>query len=624
VGLIPGKKSFSAVRLRPGQFAFWLFWKNSMRDFAQRQPQATKLLLAAVQRPHVAAVESTQHKHPVLRAQHSLGNRATRQILLSGRELEARKLLALAPDKPGGPAPAAAETADQSHVPTNWFLDFWGVGNGGHQKGRGDRQEGDVAVVNHLIVGPKDESREFELAGVALSSGFSRLGALNHRKGRGSASGSVSYAQRKDIEAKLVFSEKADKKVLAAAKAAAQKKVEELIFHNTDVSGNWSEVERQAASAAAEHLPEGSDAKVEIALKGQHHQVPLDTVDYDVHNPSLCTAKITVPTTTQSVGWSRTDTQESAQKNQSASVDKTHVEVDVGGSQSHTQTRSHSDVEGKADSRTDTSQQHHATRTHTETEYGIGWADIDASSKLIADHIVTTLGSSWLTVTNQLYDKKDGGAVPGATGPEPSTGDKIKGWLKDKAKQAIGWAKDTVINKAKDFLKSKIKGYILKAIDIDAPWFYLLDWGFDYLVDKLQSKASATKSPDQTAKPSSTQVGTAIKNVSQITSGQLTAVQQDTYNELQGYFRKVYDKDEESITDKGSTHSSGSASVKASGGSSSDTEAGHADVKTTTDSQKSKEGSQEEHTGTSRTYYGTTVSVIAGHPVLQVTVEDKT
>jgi hypothetical protein len=596
-----------------------------MRTFAQRQRKTKKVTVAAIGRRKPAAAESTEHKHPVLRLQHTLGNRATRQILLArAQELDGRKVLALAPDA-SKPAPTAA-TGDQSHVPTNWFLDFWGVGSSRGQKGRGDRQEGDVAVVDHFTVGPKDEAQEFEHAGNALAAGYSHLGTINHRKGRGSATGTVSYAKQKDIEAKLIFSEKADKKVVAAAKAAAQKKVEDLIFRRTDVSGNWSEVERQAAAAAAELLPEGSDPKVEITLKGQHQRVPLDTVDYDVQNPSLCTAKITVPTTTQSVGWSRTDTQEKAKKSEAASAEKTHVEVDVGGSKAHTESKSSSDVEAKAESRTDTSAEHKATKTHTEAEYGITLTDIEANTRIIADHIVSSIGTTWTTVTNQLKDQKGGGDVPGATSDEPSTAGKIWNWLKDRGKSALGWAKDkvvgAVVDKAKKLFKDKVIGYLLKGLEMDSPWFLLANWGVDYLVDKLRGTAHARKDADQTGPQRPTQV-VAIQNFAQLVTESSTAVKEETYNGLLEQFRASYKHDEESSKDKGSIQSGSSASVKASGSSSADTQAGHAEVKSTSDSQKSKDESQEEHATTSRTYYGTTVSVIAGHPVLQVTVENQ-
>jgi len=599
-----------------------------MRTFAQRQPKAKKLTLAAIPRRKSAAAESTQYKHPVLRLQHTLGNRATRQILLArAQELEGKKVLALAPDA-SKPAPTAA-TADQSHIPTNWFLDFWGVGNGGRQKGRGDRQDKDVAVVKNLTIGPKDEAKVIEHAGDALSSGYSHLGSFSHRKGHGSATGSVSYAQQKDIEVKLIFSEKADKKVLAAAKAAAQKRVEELILKNSAISGDWSEVERQAAAAAAEHLPEGSDPKVEITLKGQHQQEPLDTVDYNVQNPAVCTAKIVVPTTTTSVGWSRTDTQEHGNKAETTTLDKTHVEVDAGGSKQHKDDKSSSSVDVKTDSKTDTTKDHKSTKTHTETEYGISWDDIEKSSKQIAEHMALSVCNSWKLVTKKLQDTTGGGVVSADEGPGLSLGDKIKRWLKEKGKQALGAAKDFLVKKVKDIVKDKVKGFVKKMIGAEAWWFTILDWGIDFVGDELKGKLWVNKSKDQqgaNGQPphSSNQAqDSTLDWVYYAVHEASMASQQETEQHLSGHFSDIYKKDEESTSDKSSTHSSGSTSVKTSSGSSSDSDTSHSDVKSASDAQQKKEDLQLEHVTTSRTYHGTTISVIAGHPVLQVTVEEQ-
>jgi hypothetical protein len=202
------------------------------------------------------------------------------------------------------------------------------------------------------------------------------VGHYDHPKGPGAVKASVSYASRKELDVKLSWSEQKKGQTNLAASNAAKAKVEELIFHNSDVSGDFTEVQRQAAAAAAEHLPEGSSPTVEITWRGNHDEHSPKDVMYDVRNPSLCTVGIYVPTTTTAAPWSRTDTEVHVKKDESGNAAAVHVETDAAAGKVHTEGGSAGSVEVKKGAGTDTSATHKSSKTHNETAYGVTWDEI--------------------------------------------------------------------------------------------------------------------------------------------------------------------------------------------------------------------------------------------------------
>ena len=193
----------------------------------------------------------------ILKRQQTIGNRAVQRLIQA----------------------QAVAAPSKERVPTDWYLDFWGTGASRGVKARADRDEHDVLVLKDLTVGPEDDSKTFKNTGNARESGLSHVGQYDHPKGHGVLYGEVSYATQKELDVKLSWSDQKKGQTNLAAESAAKKAVEKLIYENTDLSGDWSAVEKQAATAAAEFLPEGSAPTVEIAWKGNHGQVPLDVVE---------------------------------------------------------------------------------------------------------------------------------------------------------------------------------------------------------------------------------------------------------------------------------------------------------------------------------------------------------
>jgi hypothetical protein len=534
---------------------------------------------------------------------------------------------------PATNAPAAP--APRETVLTNWFVDFSGVANNGKKKGRGDRDPGDVLILEDLEIGPKDKPKRFAKAGDALKSGYSKLGTYDHPKGPGSAGGTVSYASRKELDIKLTWDGQKKRETNPAAMSAARQTVEQLIFHPSDVSGDWNEVERRAADAAAEKLPDGSNPKVEIQWRGNHQEYSLKTVDYDVQRPSLCTAEISVPTTTSSVDWSSSDTKVHVNNDETHSANQSHVDTDVEASKAHSSDNSSASVDVNKAHDKDASDQHKSKKTHTEEKYGVQFEEIEKSSRHVFDSMADSLQISWWKLTNALQVEPDAKKVD--SDAEQGVGDRIKNWFKDRGQDLIDFAKNKLISKVKGFFSSKIKGYLKKLLFVveegEAWWFPVVGWGVDWLVnkvgDKVLGKVSIEKGKDSKQPP---------PVESNSTPGSLTTVQLydeirniahsfDTWTEFdkstKEWFSREFRSDEQESSNKSHEHSKDDLSVKARSDSSSDSDAAHARVRTSSDHQDTAGSAQSDVITSTRAYHGTTIRVVAGQPVLTIKIQEK-
>jgi hypothetical protein len=395
----------------------------------------------------------------ILNLQRAIGNRAVQRLLLSRKPddqpTDAKSPAAVA-DKGAVSNPPAKADAPTDTVATNWFLDSWGVA-GDRKAGRAGRRDSnpeDVIIVDGLTIGSDQNTKTFEMAGNALPSGRSRLGPFAHSKGPGDADGVVSYATQRDIVVdfkantppetgpmdKAAKAQKlADEK---AVKASTEKMVLDLIRRkDSEVSGDWSEVEKQAVAAAAQQLPAGSNPTVKIDSKVKHDKFRLQTTPYQVEKPAACTVKIDVPTatTTYQVSGGESDT--------------TKVSLGVGGSASESQK-----------------------------------LDIGGEIKTFFQNT----RSSFVQTVNSMHHKivtNGPGTVESDKGSDLSLSERAKKWLKDKASSLWETAKDKLIGKAKSFLENKLAQWIIKGLELDSYIeIKLTEWVVDWLGDKAADK----------------------------------------------------------------------------------------------------------------------------------------
>ncbi len=335
--------------------------------------------------------------------------------------------------------------------------------------GRSDSRPDDVLILEGLTIGSDQNTKTFELAGNALPSGRSRLGPFDHSKGPGDADGVVSYASQRDIVVdfkantppetgpmdKAAKAQKlADEK---AVKASTEKMVLDLIRRkDSGVSGDWSEVEKEAEVAAAQQLPAGSNPTVKIDSKVKHDKFRLQTTPYRVDKPSACTVKINVPTATTTY------------QVQGGESDTTTVSAGAGASSSESQK-----------------------------------IDVGAEVKTF----VQTTRSSFIETVNSMH-KKIAAPTTGpidSEGPDLSLSERVKKWLKDKASGLWETAKNKLFDKAKSFLENKLAQWIIRGAELDGYIeIKLTEWAVKWLGDKAADKIKGwfvhTKS-DPTKKP---------------------------------------------------------------------------------------------------------------------------
>jgi len=420
---------------------------------------ARPMLKLRVQQPSVetATGAAKTPSQRVLKLQRAIGNRAVQRILSRQPDSDVA-------DKGQAPATGnkpAVSSADKGALavettPTDWYLDSWGVGSDiGGRAGRRDSRPDDVLMVEGLKIGSGRNSKIFEQAGNALRSGRSRLGSFDHSKGAGNVNGVVKYISQREINVNFKPNlppesgplDKAAKAQRQAVEAETKKMLLDLIRkEDNELSGNWDEMEKKAAAAAAEQLP-GSKPEVKIDTKVQHTGHRLETTQYQIDKPSACTIKIIVPTstTTYQVHGGQADT--------------TTIAAGASGSSSQSQ------------------------------KIDMGWE--------IKTWIQKTK-SSFIETVNSLHEQiKSNG--PGEIssdkgsdkGSDPSLTARAKKWLKDKASGLWEKAKSTIIDKGISLLKNRLTKWILKGLELEsyieiklAEWF--VDWLGDKAGDKLK------------------------------------------------------------------------------------------------------------------------------------------
>ena len=522
-------------------------------------------------------------------------------------------------------------------VHTDWFVDFSGVANNGRKKGRGDRDPGDVLILEDFTVGPRDDARSFPKAGDAQKSGYSRLGSYEHPRGPGSAFGTVSYATRRELDVKLTWDGQKKRETNPAALAAARATVEKLILHQSEVSGDWNEVESRAAAAAAERLPEGSNPKVEIQWRGNHQEYSLKTVDYAIRTPSLCTAEISVPTTSSAVDWSASDTKQHDSSTQTHAADQTHVDTDVETAHAHATGQSNSSLNVAKEHEKDAFDAHHVRQTRTYTDYELTWEEIEQSSKHVYIGMSESLRRAWLAIIHKLEGEPGAKTIPHEEEKELGWGDKVKKWFKDRGKDVVDIVKNKLYGKVKRFFSGKIMGFLKKLLvvgeEVEAWWLPIVAWGVDWTVgklgDKIKSWLWSEKGKDERDTPSANskypssslttrQLYDQVRNV-WLSSEEQTDIEKDT----RLHFRSIYDDYEMSSSNLSHEHAKDTLDAKAHADSTSEADANHTRVRTAVDHQGSTDTSVGDVTTTSRSYHGTTIHVTAGQPILTIKIQEK-
>ena len=236
--------------------------------------------------------------------------------------------------------------------------------------------------------------------------------------------------------------------------------------------------------------------------------------------------------------------------------------------------------------------------------------------------------STWEQISQRLQDAKPGQVEQ--DGPEErSVGGKIKDWVWGKVKSGWNWASGKVVDLADKALNNRITGLILKEVELPEYLVYkVVGWGIDYFGDKLKGKLKVQVGKD-TAKPSG---GTQEKNLPAVVDlktvvrdlrGHGSAITTALTEHIGTTFKKFYDTDESVSIDKGSTHSTGTGSIKTSGSSSSDVNVSHGNITAGGQSGSTSDVVKEDDVSTTRTYSGTTVKVTVGHPESRVTIREK-
>ena len=401
---------------------------------------ARSTLKLPVQRPAAQTVAQTQKplSPPLLNLQQALGNRAVQRIILSRQ-----------PDGGAGKGAQAVET-----VPTDWYLDSWGVGSDiGGRAGRRDSRPDDVLMVEGLKIGSGQNFKLFEQAGNALRSGRSALGPFDHTKGPGHVNGVVKYISQREILVNYKPNlppesgpvDKAVKAQRLSVETETKKMVLDLIRDEaSNSSGNWDELEQKAAAAAAAKIP-GSKPEIKIDTRVQHTGHRLETTQYSIDKPSTCTIKIIVPTSTTT--------------------------YQVHGGESNTVTVSG----GVSSSKKDTE------------KINMGW-EVQSYIQKTKSSFIETVNSLHHQITSpgggEISSEKESGKDS-----DPGVWERAKKFVKEKASDLWEKAKSTLIDKGIGFLKSKVASWIIKGLELESfIEVKLAEWVVDWLGDKASDK----------------------------------------------------------------------------------------------------------------------------------------
>ncbi len=539
------------------------------------------------------------------------------------------------------PAPAAGTTAaSASHdtVPTDWFVDFWGAGKNGKQAGRGDRATDDAIMLEDLMIGPKNHPKTFKKAGNALKSGYAPLGRFDHPKGGGDATGAVQYAKRKEIKAQVDWDgKKKGDKNNKVAEDAAQQAVEALIFQHTDLAGDWTAVEgqaAQAATAAAAKAGHGlSNVTVKISATGAHEQHSLDTVSYQVDKPANATAEIRVPTTTTTGTWSRSDTTDHHKNDATVKVQGGSVDGEVGGSSGHVDGNVGGHVGVKTDDKTKVDVSHDSKSTRTYHDYGVTYDEIENAATHISDTIITSLDATWEKILKDLSTGKEP-RVKAESEHDLSLGDKVKHWFKERGKDVVNFVSDKVVDKVKSLVSGKIKGWVMTVVDAEEWWFPIAEWGIEHVVDwgagKIKSKlhidrGKGEKDPDPQHSQYNAQNSMKPHELVHLISQTVRSsdVKTESQKHTTSYVHDVFEQYESSSKDKVDVQHKTDNQVDANAHGSGNTSEVHGNVKAHVEGGSRTDGDEGGGGSTTRTYSGTTINVVAGHPILDIKIEDQ-
>jgi hypothetical protein len=525
-------------------------------------------------------------------------------------------------------SPISAAAADApATVPTTWFVDFWGVGDDGKKAGRGERHPGDAMMLQHFKVGPKSHAKSFEKAGNALPSGYSQVGTYDHPAGPGSASATVMYGSLNQIDVDLGWSDGPHAKITPDAIAAAKLKVQELITSGDGNNGDWSTIEQRASEAAAAEL-EGAAPNVHIYFKSHPTAQTLQTVDYDVHEPSACTAEVRVPTKTTATNWSVSNTTHHEKGDGNASGGAAHVGTDVGADSRHKDGVSSGSVGVKTDAHVDATVDHSSKNSETYRHYGVTWDEIDHAASDIASTVLVSFDATWEKMISALVQSKDGGTVTTEAEHHVGLGERVKNWFKERGKDVVDFVSGKVVDKVGDVLKSRLTKWVVRGIEAETWYIPIIGWGIDHAIDwagdKLKTKLKIDRGPaapdkhDHQFTPQNTITMHALYESVRVTTTSIKAdITKLTHGHIDGLVRTY----EQSTHDATKVGSSSKTTVDARQSGSANDSGAHANVHTDVGAGSAHQDSKRDEDTTTRTYSGTTIKVVAGHPVLDVKIE---
>ena len=532
-------------------------------------------------------------------------------------------------------------------VPTTWYADFEGSGTHGKQGGggltpaHGERTTGDALIIEGMHVGPLDDrGADFENQGNALGYGAAKIGTYEHPVGDGVVQGLIQYVAPSDIKAAVDWDEqpsKADAAKVNNAVVAVGKYIDAHLRKRDANQGSFDALRAGAAEAANQELPDHG-AKVRLTFKNQSQRFNLGPQPYKVDKPSNVSANITVPTTTHYTPWSVTKGEKKREYESVRVIGGEKTEVDRKQKDETTTTRDVTVDTGR--DQTTLTQDKDKTKKSVDVSVSREKVSTFAQDMTEVVHKVTSRG--WGYLMDSWQHKTTAGV---ATTPEveekPASEEESKGWLGslwDGAKKFIGkHVVDNVKKAVKGVLKSKIAKWVGRGAKAAEWWFIPVEWGLDWLGDKIKGKLWGDKTEDKpapapTGDPStpsgyyswattiaydhqSRWLHNYVKDVQDKVTETKTTTKETVSRAFQSHWEHEHDH---SQTDLLAQHLKVHVDAKES-----HTTGGSTGVKVTTVKGVDATKGTDETTEKSVTYGGTSVEVKAGHPVLEVNVMPK-
>ena len=534
-------------------------------------------------------------------------------------------------------------------VPTTWYADFKGSGTHGKQGGggltpaHGERTTGDALIIEGMHVGPLDErGANFEHQGNALSYGAAKIGTYDHPVGDGVVQGLIQYVAPSDIKAAVDWDKQPGTETDSAAKVnsavvAVGKYIDAHLRKPDANQGSFDALRAGAAEAANRAYPDHG-AKVTLTFKNQSQRFNLGPQPYKVDQPSNVSANITVPTTTHYTPWSVTKGEKKREHESVRVIGGEKTEVDRKQKDEQTTTRDVT-VDTGRDQTTVTQDK---DKTKKSVDVSVSREKVSTFSQELTEAVHTVTSRGWGHLMDSWQLKTDAGvATTPAVEEKPASEEESKGWLGslwDGAKKFIGkHVVDTVKKAVKGVLKSKIAKWVGRGARAAEWWFIPVEWGLDWLGDKIKGKLWGEKKEDKPAPAPTGDPSTPggyyswattiaydhqsrwLHNYVQDVKDKITETKTTTKETVSRAFQSHWEHEHDHRqTDLLAQHLNVHVDAKES-----HTTGGSTGVKVTTVKGVDATKGKDETTEKSVTYGGTSVEVKAGHPVLEVNVMPK-